>query len=247
AATGRELGGVWERLPLELERFLHGGAPWSLTCADLQPIRRDFEEQDAGRAFDRLWSLARTNEPELAEFARAPEADCPHRAAAAFEVLRFCLDEPDLDPATPLHAVSHEVECHSDPAGTPLASEYERLLRSALACVRAPAAERAGAVAEFAQRCGQMLERYEREQASTAWWQCGRLFLGEVVARLRDMGCALAAHPDLITRLVPRGEAELLLAEQAGSRERLRSIAYQAAAEEWQRFLERRIDVSALA
>ena len=76
------LGGVWLRLPFELEAFLCKEAPWSLTCADLEPLRRIFAKHGAQVVFGRLWTLALTNEPDaVTRLAAAKHPDCAHRAA----------------------------------------------------------------------------------------------------------------------------------------------------------------------
>jgi hypothetical protein len=60
----RFAGGVWLRLPIELEAFLCDGAPWSLTCADLEPARRAFMYYGSEETFDRLTMMSLTNEPD---------------------------------------------------------------------------------------------------------------------------------------------------------------------------------------
>src|SRR3569833_281433 len=114
------VGGILGRLPIELNAFLHEEREWSLTCTDLESLRDSFEELGAEEVFDRIWSLALTNEPTPTAFAIAQEQDCPHRAALAFEELRVCLDNPKIKPVKTMRAVIAEIEKHG-PRSTGLA------------------------------------------------------------------------------------------------------------------------------
>lgn len=240
-------GGILGRLPNELNAFLHEGREWSVTCADLEPLRDSFEELGAGEVFERLWTLALTNEPDPTAFATAQEQDCPHRAALAFEALRACLENPRIKPAKALRAVVAEIEKHG-PRGTGLAKAYEDLLRSAIAAVHASAAEMENVLGALAAQCRAVFDRYSRVQVNTAWWHCGRLFLTEVLERVQTIGAinTTAAYADLVTVLLDAPHAAVLVARATGSTQSLRSIHFKTTATAWRSYLEREIDARSL-
>ncbi|MQA90879.1 MAG: hypothetical protein GEU90_11665 [Gemmatimonas sp.] len=242
-----DAGGIWQRLLVELERFLYEDKPWSLTCADLAPVRAAFAANAALDAFDHLWVLALTNESaDVSAFAAADVASCAYRAARAFDALRASLDDPDQDPAQALTAVVDEMDEHG--AGAALKKSYKKLLSDAVASLHAPARLRRGAVTRLARSCAKLFEREARRRSSTAWWQCGRLFLTEVFDRHQCDGFdgALAGYPGLLAELVPPPRALLWMAEQEGSVDRLRSVPFQSTAESWLSFLRQHIDPGAL-
>ena len=241
-------GGIWRRLLLELEKFLYEGTPWSLTCAALEPVRSVFEQYDYDRAFSRLWTLALTNEPGTSAFSAEEDQDCPHRAALAFQELRRCLDEPGRSPAVALREIALEIQRHSD-TGTNLDGSYQALLKTALASLRTAPTERGHTLAEFALKCQKVFDRYSREQSSHAWWECGRLFLAEVLERHVASGSVgeVTAYPDLITQLFGAADAAVFAAQWGGTGDPLRSIHVQTKADAWLHFLKQRIDPLTLA
>ncbi|MHB8817049.1 MAG: hypothetical protein ACYDAE_27810, partial [Steroidobacteraceae bacterium] len=93
-----------------------------------------------------------------------------------------------------------------------------------------------------------------REQSSTAWWQCGRQFLAEVLERhpCAESGAGdfepsyKVAGLELLALLVDAPEAAVRTARSAGSTASLRSVHIQTTADLWRRFLERQIDIGAL-
>jgi hypothetical protein len=240
-------GGILGRLPIELNAFLHEGREWSVTCADLESLRDSFEELGAGEVFERLWSLALTNEPEATAFATAPHQDCPHRAAFAFEALRACLDDPKIKPDKVLRAIVAEIEKHG-PRGTGLAKAYSDLLRTAIAAVHAAAAELENALSALAGHYRRVFDRYSREHVNTAWWHCGGLFLREVLERVQTIGSikTTTAYADLVTLLLDAPQAAVLVARATESTQSLRSIHFKTTADAWRSYLEREIDARSL-
>jgi hypothetical protein len=246
--ASKHVGGILGQLPFELESFLHNGAQWSLTCTDLESTRSAFEEHDADDVFGRLWTLALTNEPDPAAFATAQDQDCPHRAALAFQDLRAFLDDPGAKPVKALRAIAEEIEKHS-PARTALSGSYQKLLLTAIASVHASPAQHENVLGELARHCRKVFDLYSRDQSSTAWWQCGRLFLAEVLERHQGSGgtAKAAAYADLHTLLLDAPEAAVRMTQNAGSTASLRSVHIQATADAWRRFLEQQIDTRTLA
>lgn len=241
--AARRAGGIWPRLPFELEKFLCEGSPWSLTCADLEPVRGSFAAYDAQQAFARLWTLALTNEDEAHTLlAAAKNPDCAHRAALAFDALRICLDDPEQHPAAALQAIAREMEAHNSQG--PLRSAYKKLLVAALASAHASAPQRAAAAANLARDCRKMFDQWSRKQSSNAWWQCGRLLLAEVFKRHAGSGhgSVLAAHPELLTQLFDAPAALMWMARDGAAMQPLHSIHCQSAADTWLRFLRQQID-----
>ena len=241
------VGGILGRLPIELNAFLHDGREWSLTCADLKSLRDPFEELGAGEVFDRLWTLALTNEPDPTAFATAREQDCPHRAALAFEELRACLDNPQIKPVKAMRAIVAEIDKHSPPAAG-LARAYEDLLHTAIAAVHASAAQMENVLSALASHCRTMFDRYSRGPVDTAWWHCGRLFLTEVLGRLQKIGAIdkTAPYADLVTLLLDAPHAAVLMARTAGSTQSLRSVHFKTTADDWRIYLELEIDARSL-
>jgi hypothetical protein len=243
----KQVGGVLGQLPFELETFLHDGAQWSVTCAGLESVRSAFEEHDADDVFGRLWTLALTNEPDPAAFATAQEQDCPHRAALAFQDLRACLDNPGLKPVKALRAIAGEIEKHS-PARTALSGSYEKLLLTAIVSVHASPAQHDNVLGELARHCRKVFDLHSRDQSHTAWWQCGRLFLTEVLGRHQGSGATVkaAAYTDLLALLLDVPEAAVQMAQGTGSTASLRSVNIQTTADAWRRFLRQQIDTRTL-
>jgi len=246
------VGGILGRLPIELNAFLYDEREWSLTCADLGSLRDSFEELGAEEVFDRLWALALTNEPDPTAFAIAQEQDCAHRAALAFEELRVCLDDPKIKPVKAMRAVSAEIEKHG-PRGTGLPKAYASLLHTAIAAVHASAAEMENVLGALAGDCRKVFDRYSRGQSDTAWWQCGRLFLTEVLGRLQRIGAinttqadAMTAYADLVTLLLDAPHAAVLMARTTGSTQSLHSVHFKTTAVDWRIYLEREIDARSL-
>jgi len=231
-------GGILGRLPIELNAFLHHGREWCLTCADLESLRDSFEELGAAEIFDRLWTLALTNEPDPTAFATAQHQDCPHRAALAFEQLRACLDDPKSKPTKALRAIVAEIEKHGPP-DTGLAKAYTNLLHTALAAVQASASEMENVLSALASHCRTVFDRYSHMQADTAWWHCGRLFLTEVLNRTRP-------HAELVMLLLEAPQAAVLMARTTGSMQSLRSVHFKTTADDWRTYLERQIDARSL-
>lgn len=239
-------GGLWPRLLLELEQFMFDKIPWGLTCADLAPLRRAFEQCGADQAFSRLWALALTNASEEAAFARLSDEDCPQRAAAAFEELWGCLADPSRSPAVALQALAQEIICHDAPKG--LASAYAKLLIAALASLQAPTTSRERVVVDLARDVQDLFARHVGAQSSSAWWHCGRLFFAEVFERHAQDGYAtpIATHPDLIRQLFDAPEAAIWIATVSGVRESLRALHIHSTAGAWLKFLDSQIDRQAL-
>ncbi|MGH7417990.1 MAG: hypothetical protein ACREKB_09465, partial [Candidatus Rokuibacteriota bacterium] len=114
--AGDFLGGVWARLVFELEGFLYHEKPWDLRCDELRPLRRHFQDVHAEPVFDRIWTLCRTNDPELyAPTAPKPEPDPSTgldragRLAFAFWHLHAGLEAPNEDRAPALKAIREQV------------------------------------------------------------------------------------------------------------------------------------------
>jgi hypothetical protein len=248
ARMARELGGgILGRLPFELEAFLYDAREWSLTCADLESVRPCFDEYDATAVFDRLWTLALTNEPDAMAFASAVEQDCPHRAALAFEELRACLDDPEVKPRKALRAIAAEIGRHSPP-GTHLAKTYEDLLHTAIATVHASPEQTGNVLSTLASHCRKAFDRHAREQADAAWWHCGVLFLRDVLIRLRNVEgiTQTTVYADLVTMLLDAPHAAVQIARSTGSAQLLRSVHFQSKADDWRTYLEREIDAHKL-
>src|SRR3569833_1329597 len=246
------VGGILGRLPIELNALLHEEREWSLTCTDLESQRDSFEELGAEEVFDRIWSLALTNEPTPTAFAIAQEQDCPHRAALAFEELRVCLANPKITPVKTMRAVIAETEKHG-PRSTGLAKAYADLLQTAIAAVHASSAEMENVLGALAGHCRKVFDRYSREQIHTAWWHCGRLFLTEVLGRLQRTGSintthadAMTAYEDLVTLLLDAPHAAVSMAQTTGSTQSLRSLHFKTTAVDWRIYLEREIDARSL-
>jgi hypothetical protein len=245
--AARRIGGVWLRLPFELEAFLCEEASWSLTCKDLEPIRRVFAMHGAQPVFNRIWNLALTNEPDAAALlATAKYPDCALRATLAFDALRLCLDDPGRSPKQAIKAIALEMETHNAPG--PLKSAYKNLLTAALASTQAPEPRRAAAVDNLAREAWKLFEPWSQKLSATAWWQCGRVFLAEVFDRHAGDGHsdALAAHSNLLARVFEPPKALFWKAPRGAEIQPLRSIHFQSAAGTWLRFLRQRVDVSAL-
>jgi len=235
----------WARLLAALEAFLYADAPWTLSCADLAPYRSHFLDFGADQVFKRLWSLALSCDPDPAAFAGFQDADCPHRAALAFQALRECLDDPKRSPAAGLKALTPEIKAHAAAGeGGKLATQYERLLRSALACLSAPEGRREDALAELDQCSRTLFETYGPRMSGSAWWACGRSFLAEVLDRLleRGAGAALRAHPQLAERFLDPAQAAVWKAQHLGDTESLRVVRYGPQAPGWLSFVERHVD-----
>lgn len=241
------LGGLLARIPFELEAFLYDGKAWSITCAELKSVRHDFASRSAMNLYDRLWSLSLTNEPDPEAFAGYVPADCPHRAALAFEQLRACLDDPKLSPRKALRAITAEIDKHSAPHKG-LAGMYEGVLQTALAAVHASTAEQGTLLERFAVQYRKVCEQGERDSEGTAWWACGRLFLMEVCSRLEESEAIRTspAHAQLLMALLPAPQAAVRLAQVTGSAERLRAVHFPGAATLWRSYLEKQIDAPAL-
>lgn len=237
-------GADWGRLLAALEAFLYADAPWALSCADLAPYRNHFLGCGADQAFNRLWSLALSCDPNPAAFAGFQGADCPHRAALAFQALRECLDDARRSPAAGLKALSPEITAHAAAGEGKLATDYERLLRSALACLRAPEGRREDALAELDQCSRTLFETYGQRMSGFAWWACGRSFLAEVLDRLleRGGGAALRARPQLAERFLDAPQAAAWRAQRLGDAESLRAVRYGPQAPGWLDFVERHVD-----
>lgn len=245
AAAG-VVGGVMGRIPIELDAFLHEGREWTLTCADLATVRDTFEECGSLELFERLWTLALSNEPDGAGLVDAQERDCPHRAALAFQELRACLDDPKARPTKALRAIKAEINKHT-PRGSGLNDEYEGLLRAALAAWRAPGEEELQrSLAAFTAQCRKV---HTRSRGQAAWWACGQLFLKELAMRLSSRAgvAGTAAWHELLTLVLAPPEAALLIARVTGHLEPLRTVHLRNGLVEWRACLERQIDVGKLS
>ncbi len=239
--------GVWGRLPAELDRFLHEGAPWSLSREEVEPLRRAFARHDEKRAFDRILALSLTNEPDGAEaLAAAAIDDCPQRAAVAFSSLRRSLDDPSEDRAVPLRAIVHEMEQHG--ANRTVQNGYRKLLDSAIASVHAAPRSRSAAVGRLARAAEKLFDRATAGHSETAWWQCGRMFLAEVFERHTRQGCAaaLAGHPRLLARVFDAPRAAVWMARHGSALESLGSIPLQTDTDAWLTLLAQAVDVRSL-
>jgi hypothetical protein len=124
------------------------------------------------------------------------------------------------------------------------------LLLTAIASVHASPEQQENVLRELARHCRKVFDLYSREQSSTAWWQCGRLFLAEVLERHQGSGgttAKAAAYTDLHTLLLDAPEAAVRIAQSTGSTASLRSVHIQSTADAWRRFVEQQIDTRTLA
>jgi hypothetical protein len=241
-----EFGGVLGRIALELQGFLFEGREWTLTCAELRPVKQAFEDHDSEDVFERLWSLALTNDSDPAVFDEdIMEQECAHRAASAFEQLRACLDDRRRGPATALRAIAAETERHG--ASSQLRKSYEKLLRSALAAVHAPQEKLSEAFGRLGTEMAEVFEQAHREEADEAWWEAGRVFLREVLRRLQGAPGLVGrpAYAEMVRRLLPAPQAAVELA-RSGQPAALAAVHLGGMAGEWRAYLEREIDVGAL-
>jgi hypothetical protein len=241
-----ELGGVLGRIPLELQGFLFDGKAWELTCSQLEPLRLVFREHDSEETFDRIWSLALTNETDPDVFGGDIELqDCAHRATSAFEQLWGCLDDRKRSPGSVLRTIAQEAERHG--ASPRLRKAYEKLLRTAVASVHAPAARQASQLEKLSTEIAEAFDLAQREEAVEAWWACGRVFLREVLRRLQTVAgvSRTAPYAELAKRLLDAPQAAVELARN-GSPEALRTVHLGGTAGDWRAYLEREIDVGKL-
>jgi hypothetical protein len=247
ARMAREgLGGVLGRIPTELQAFLFEGKDWTLTCAELRPVRAAFESNDSQDAFERLWSLALSNENEPAAFHEGVmDQECAHRATSAFDELRGCLDDRKRSAAAPLRAISAEAHRHG--ASSQLRKSYEKLLRTAVGAVHASTAKLPEQLSKLGGEVGEVFAQGQREDAEEAWWECGRVFLGEVLRRVQGLPGVrgTSAHAELVRRLLEAPQAAVELA-RSGQPAQLAAVHLGGTAGQWRAYLEREIDVGGL-
>ena len=246
--AARYADGVWLRLSFELEEFLCDGAPWSLTCADLEPARRAFAYYRSEETFDRLWALSLTNGPDaLRRLAALEDPSCAQRAALAFEALRVCLREPQHDPAPAIASITREIKAHHAPEA--LRTAYLRLLATARVAAHAPALDKAEAIERLARDCRAVFDQGTSDLSADAWWECGRLVLQELIERCAEEGHsdALSADADLLAGIFDPPEALFWAAQRRAAIRPLRTIHIKSNAYLWLRFLRQRIDPQTLA
>lgn len=253
--AGDYLGGVWARLVFELEGFLYHEKPCDLRCDELRPLRRHFQDVDAEPVFDRIWTLCRSNDPELyAPTAPAPGPDPSSgldqagRLAFAFWHLHAGLEAPKEDRAPALKAIREQVGRLT--GDTKTARALCDLLNTALSSLlpagrgRKPAVPREVQLARDAEI---FLRTNVRAHAETGWWASSRMLLREVLRRhVRARGSAwLWEHPELLEALYGAPIAALCHPPTEVER-RLQAIHPDRQCEEWLGFLAQRIDREAL-
>lgn len=254
--AGDYLGGVWARLVFELEGFLYHDRPWGLRCDELSPLRRHFQNVHAEPVFDRIWTLCRTNDPEIS----APTAPDPGpdpstgldqagRLAFAFWHLHAGLETPKKEDRAPaLKTVREQVGKLT--GGTKTARALCDLLNTALSSLlpagrgRKPAAPREVQLARDAET---FLRTHGQRYAQAGFWASSRMLLGEVLRRhVRLRGSAwLFEHPELLEALFGAPIAALCHPPTEVER-RLQAIQPDRQCEEWLGFLAERIDREAL-
>ncbi len=272
ANTAHGLDPAWQALPGAVEAFLCDGAPWTLTCTDLEPLRATFTRYGAWRVFDRLWALALTNEPAAstacptaitagptattADPAGATAAatagvtipsDRAVRVAAVFEPLRASLDDPGFDAAPVLQAVATELHGQQVPGGQ--VARTIGLLTAAVAAAQAAPPHQSLELQRLLYEIRHSLRRWPRSTARTAWVACGRRFLGEVLQRLAGRGHAahLAAQADVLAIVFDAPQALLFKAHPDDALPPLHAVRVSDAADAWLRFLRQRIDPATLS
>lgn len=252
--AGDYLGGVWARLVFELEGFLYQGRPWDLRCDELRPLRWHFQNIDAEPVFDRIWTLCRSNDPEL----YAPTASDPGpdpstgldragRMAFAFWRLHTGLEAPKEDRALALKAIREQVGKLTE---SKTARALCDLLNTALSSLlpagrgRKPAVPREVQLARDAET---FLRTHVRAHAEAGWWASSRMLFREVLHRhVRSRGSAwLFEHPELLEALYGAPIATLCHPPAEVER-RLQAIHPDRECEEWLGFLVERIDREAL-
>jgi len=253
--AGDYLRGVWARLVFELEGFLYHEKPWDLRCDELRPLRRHFQDVDAEPVFDRIWTLCRTNDPELnAPTALAPGPDPSTgldqagRLAFAFWRLHAGLEAPKEDRAPALKAIREQVGKLT--GDTKTARALCDLLNTALSSLlragrgRKPAVPREVQLARDAET---FLRAHGQRHAQAGFWASSRMLLREVLRRhVRARGSAwLWEHPELLEALYGAPIATLCHSPAEIER-RLQAIHPDRQCEEWLGFLAERIDREAL-
>ena len=253
--AGDYLGGVWARLVFELEGFLYHEKPWDLRCDELRPLRRHFQDVDAEPVFDRIWTLCRSNDPELyAPIAPAPGPDPSTgldragRLAFAFWRLHAGLEAPKEDRAPALKTVREQVGRLT--GDTKTARALCDLLNTALSSLlpagrgRKPAVPREVQLARDAET---FLRTHGQRHAQAGFWASSRMLLREVLRRhVRLRGSAwLWEHPELLEALYGAPIATLCHPPPEVER-RLQAIHPDRQCEEWLGFLAERIDREAL-
>ena len=253
--AGDYLGGVWARLVFELEGFLYHEKPWDLRCDELRPLRRHFQDVDAEPVFDRIWTLCRSNDPELyAPIALAPGPDPSTgldqagRLAFAFWRLHAGLEAQKEDRAQPLKAIREQVGklTGSMNAARALCDLLNTAVSSLLPAGRGrkPAVPREIHLARDAET---FLHTHGQRHAQAGFWASGRMLLREVLRRhVRLRGSAwLWEHPELLEALY--GAPIATLCHPPAEVERLlQAIHPDRQCEEWLGFLAERIDREAL-
>ncbi|MGQ0594583.1 MAG: hypothetical protein ACT4QB_18695 [Gammaproteobacteria bacterium] len=253
--AGDFLGGVWARLVFELEGFLYQGQPWDLRCDELRPLRQHFQDLHAEPVFDRIWTLCRSNDPELygpsaPEPGPDPSAglDQAGRLALAFWRLHAGLEAPKEDRAAALKAIREQV---GRLTGNPkTARALCDLLNTALCSLlpagrgRKPAVPRETQLARDAET---FLRTHVRAHTEAGFWASSRMLLREVLRRhVRLRGSAwLWEHPELLEALYGAPIAALCHPPAEVER-RLQAIRPDRQCEEWLGFLAQRIDHEAL-
>lgn len=227
------VGGIWKRLPFELSEFMHRDAPWSLTCAQLSALRRAFETHGAGEAFERLWTLALTLEPNpraaLAAAGPARRQSCAHRATLAFGSLRECLEDPAREHKSAIDAVAQEIQRHHGRGGIKRA--YKKLLLAAVKSVHARrATTRARDLAELLGEIQTVFEQHASANSHTAWWACGCVFFEEVLQHhaRAGLGAVIAGQPAALGAVMGDARAALWIVRAGGSAEALAHIPFRS-------------------
>ena len=252
--AGDYLGGVWARLVFEIEGFLYHEKPWDLRCDELRPLRRHFQDVDAEPVFDRIWTLCRSNDPELyAPTAAAPGPDPSTgldqagRLAFAFWRLHAGLEAPKEDRAPALKTLREQVGrlTGDTKTGRALCDLLNTALSSLLPAGRGrkPAVPREVQLARDAET---FLRTHGQRHAQAGFWASGRMLLREVLRRhVRARGSWLWEHPELLEALY--GAPIATLCHPAAEVEpRLQAIHPDRQCEEWLGFLAERIDREAL-
>jgi hypothetical protein len=253
--AGDFLGGVWARLVFELEGFLYHGRPWDLRCDELRPLRPHFQDGDAEPVFDRIWTLCRSNDPEL----YAPTAPDPGpdpstrldqagRIAFALWRLHAGLEAPKEDRAPALKTLREQVGRLT--GNTKTARALCDLLNTALSSLLPAGGGRKPTVpreAQLARDAETFLRTHGPKHAQAGWWASSRVLLREVLRRhVRLRGSAwLFEHPELLEALYGAPIATLCHPPAEVER-RLRAIHPDRQCEEWLGFLVERIDREAL-
>ncbi len=247
--SGTFLGGVWARLVFDLEGFLYDDQPWDLHCDELSPLRRHFQYFDAEPVFDRIWTLCRSNDPELyAPSAPAPgpdpstELDQAGRLAFAFWRLHAGLTAPNRDQA--LKAIREQVRRLT--GSTKTAHALCDLLNTALSSLQPAGRGRKPAVpreTRLARELEAFLRTHGQAHAQAGFWASSRRLLREVLRpHVRARGSAwLSEHPELLEALYGAPIAALCHPPAEVLR-RLQSIHPDRHCEEWLSFLAQRID-----